>query len=102
MVLILMAILYCSCSSFFSYVSKSQVTLHNKHSKRAGIYIENNMPDLEFMSRLLGITEIVRLITILNMMISYYLVFFLRKGQNILTTCKNISVDNLCIAFYDP
>lgn len=62
----------------------------------ADIYIENNMPDLEFMSRLLGITEIVRLITILNMMISYYLVFFLRKGQNILTTCKNISVDNLC------
>lgn len=50
---------------------------------------------------ILGITETVKLIIILNMMMGYYLASLLIKGQNIITICKNIPVDNLFIAVYD-
>lgn len=67
----------------------------------AGMYIENNMPTPEFMSNFLGITEMVRLITLLNMIIVYYLAIVLRKGQNILSMCRNIPVDNIFITVYN-
>lgn len=58
-------------------------------------WIRSSRPDL------LEISEMGRLITILNVMVGCHLAFFLRKGQNFLIDAKNIPVDNFLIAVYD-
>lgn len=45
----------------------------------ADVYIETNVPGPKFILDFLRITEMVRLIAILNMMISYYLVLLFEK-----------------------
>lgn len=65
------------------------------------VCIEHNMPDPEFMSKLAWNYR--------NKKVNYHFkyddwllpCFPFRKGQNILTICKHIPVDNLFIAVYD-
>lgn len=83
-----------------SYFSTILVILENKFSLMTHVYIKTICWILSSCLDLLEITEMRRLITILNIMIGYYLVFLLRKGQNSFTICKNFPVDNLFIAVW--
>lgn len=78
-----------------------QLILENKFSMTTEAYTENNMLDPEFASGLAWHFRDGKVNYVLNVMMGYDLVFFLRKGQNFLIVCKNIPADKLLSAVYD-
>lgn len=71
-----------------SYFSTILVILENKFSLMTHVYIKTICWILSSCLDLLEITEMRRLITILNIMIGYYLFSFWEKGKTVLLYAK--------------